>query len=366
MYHYSSQHVDSGSPKAMLGMASLLHGSRYDPVYLATGEGPLVDAFARQNVEIVRGDVRSVSLRRPLSGMRRLMEQSAMLRRHKVDLLHVNEFGWNQDIVLAARLRGVPVILHAHNPVDIGRRNLNRFAASKILVVSEAHKKAVEGYHRIHKKCEVMYNFVDVDAMGRGRDIRSSLGLCEQDIVLGTVGHVSWGKGTDVLLDAARELLGKWNRLAVLVVGPFRRGEEKFGETLKEKVEQGPLKGRVRFLGSRTDIADILASIDAFVFPSRGETFGIAVIEAMAAGVPVIASKVGGIPEIINSGDVGRTVETISGKAFAEAVNQVLERDDRGREMGERGRRSLDGRFDRQTAATKLRDVYDRVLRNEA
>src|ERR1019366_5845057 len=106
-------------------------------------------------------------------------------------------------------------------------------------------------------------------------------------------------KGIDILIETASILLRERSDLVFLVAGRTVPSEEEFGRRMRSAAEEPDLRGRIRFLGSRSDIPDFLASLDLFLLPTRAEAFGIAVIEAMAAGLPVIARKAGGIPEIL-------------------------------------------------------------------
>ena len=125
-----------------------------------------------------------------------------------------------------------------------------------------------------------------------------------------------------------------------------------------ERIRKGPLKESVVYLGSRADIPDILATFDVFFLPTRAEPFGMVVIEAMASGIPVVASHVGGIPEIITSQDIGRTVSPLTPEAFAGAIIELLHMGDQVRAFGERGRQSLVGRFDLAKMGATLGAVY--------
>jgi glycosyltransferase involved in cell wall biosynthesis len=131
---------------------------------------------------------------------------------------------------------------------------------------------------------------------------------------------------------------------------------------MRAAAEEPDLRGRVRFLGSRSDIPDFLASLDLFLLPARAEPFGIVVIEAMAASLPVIASKVGGIPEILSAPEIGRLVDPLTPEAFARAVREILALPDRGKSMGAKARLSLMGRFDMAAAGERLKKIYLDVL----
>ena len=360
LYYYAHQHFDTGSPKDLVSKIDSLDRARSKPMYLATGEGPLVDALAGRGVEIVHGTVNSVSYRHLVSGMHAVLRQIRMLERLNVDLLHVIDFGWNLDLVLAAWLRRIPIVIQIQNPTTVNFQNLHRYAASKVLICTNGQKSNVVSFHRIAKKCEVLYHLVDLGEFSRGRSIRESLGLSPHDIVVGTIAQICYRKGVDIVLETARLCLPRWNRLYFLLIGPPAAGQESFAHDMMRRAKEYGLNDRVRFLGSRSDIPDLLASIDILLLPSRAEPFGIVIIEAMAAGVPVIASKVGGIPEVISSDEIGHTVTPITAEAFAAALTGILQMPYRS--IGERGRRSLMGRFDRATIGAKLQGIYDELL----
>ena len=124
---------------------------------------------------------------------------------------------------------------------------------------------------------------------------------------------------------------------------------------MRAAAEEPGLRGRFRFLGSRSDIPDFLASLDLFLLPTRADPFPVAVIEAMAAGLPIVASKVGGIPEMLSSPEIGRLVDPLAPESFAAAVREILALPDRGKSMGAQARLSLTGRFDMAAAGERLK-----------
>lgn len=362
LYYYAGQQFDTGSPRSLANLIHILDRRRFHPLFLATGEGPLVDALRRDGVEILRGDVRPITYRRPVAAVRQVRERAAWLRTHDIQILHVNELGWNLDLVLGAALAGVPVVLHPRLPETIHVQNLHRFAASRVVFCSRSQRDAVVGLHRVARKSRVVYDAVDLDLYRAGRPIRDRLGLPASAILVLCVAQIRHGKGIDLLLAAARSLLPRWPDLHVVVAGRVGEGREQFAAEMAKLAGAPPLTGHVHFLGSRTDVPDLLASADVFVLPTRGETFGRAVVEAMAAGIPVVASAIGGITEVVTSAEVGRAVAPLSAAAFADALGDVLALPDRGRAMGERGRRSLVGRFDRDTIAGAMAAVYAELL----
>jgi glycosyltransferase involved in cell wall biosynthesis len=354
---------DTGSPKAMTNFIESLDRTIFQPVYCAGGNGPLVEALAARGVETVRGQADGVTFRRPFAALAAIRRQSTLLRSWRIDILHAHALFWNTDLILAAWKLRIPVILHVHNPDAAAFRNLNRLAARKVLFCSRNLMEDCGHLERIADKAEVLHNAIDTNALGRGSPIRAGLGLNDADIAIGVVAQVAPRKGIDILIETARILLRERNEVVFLVVGPPAPGEEEFDRRVRAAAEDPALRGRVRFLGSRSDIPDVLASLDLFLLPARAEPFGIVVIEAMAAGLPVIASKVGGIPEIISSPDIGCLVDPLTPEAFAGAIREILALPNRGRSMGAKARLSLTGRFDMATAGERLKKIYLDVLR---
>jgi glycosyltransferase involved in cell wall biosynthesis len=291
-----------------------------------------------------------------------VLRKAARLQELRADLLHVMGFEWNLDAVLAAWLQGIPVVLHVHVPESADFKNLHRFAASKVLFCSNFEKQNFSRLDRIQSKAEVLHNCIDVNQYANGTSIRPALGIKESDIVIGTVAQLTHRKGIDLLLDAAEILLASTANLVFLIVGRGHPEEREFESRVRARAELAAMKGRVCFLGSRSDVPDLLASMDLFLLPSRAEPFGIVILEAMAAGLPVVASAIGGIPEIITSGELGCLVEPLTGDSFAAAINKMLETPDRGRAMGQRARQSLYGRFDKAAVGRKLQRIYSDLV----
>jgi len=362
LYFYPHRHLDTGSPMVLLRMIDLLDRRRFTPLFLASGVGPLISALRERGVEIVEGTVGELTPSAPIAGARAVLRQRDLLRDRAIDLVHLNQFGWNQDLVVAAWSRRVPVILHVHHREHIAARNLNRLIARKVVVVSEAHKSNVTGFARIRHKCDVLYNPVDLDTYSAGRSIRAALGVRDEEFVIGTIAQIQHLKGIDLLLETARSVLAVRDDVTFLHVGPPGHNEADFAKTMRERARDPEFRGRVRFLGPRSDVPDLLATMDVLFHPTRQETFGLVVVEAMAAGLPVVCSRAGGLPEIIVSDEIGCAIDGDSPVRYAAALLDLIAEPDRARAIGDAGRRSLRGRFDEATSATRLAKLYQQCL----
>ncbi|HWO89858.1 MAG TPA: glycosyltransferase family 4 protein [Gemmatimonadales bacterium] len=358
LYHYPSLHLDTGSPKALLTVIDAVRSCGVTPLFLAKGEGPLTDALRARAVEIVEGTGGDISWRTPLASVRRLSRMLDLLREHSIHVVHNNELGWNTDLLFAARYLGVGSLVHLHNPGTLSRRNLNWRLASRVVLVSNAMRRSVQPFDWIAEKAEVIHNAVDVGAFASARPAREELGLPSSAIVVATVGQITPRKAPDVTIEVARRLLPRHPDLHFVFVGRTPKGDEAFEARLRLAAQEYVAQGRLLFLGSRHDVARILASSDVFFHPARAEPFGIVVIEAMAAGLPVVAAHVGGIPEIVGKPDTGILVPPDDVSGFCAALEHLLASPHHRAAMGRTARHYVRSRFSTDAAGPAWVRLY--------
>jgi glycosyltransferase involved in cell wall biosynthesis len=367
LYHHRYAAFDTGSPKALFNMIAGLDRGKYQPLFLKNADGPLIDALRELDVTFIDGASRAISFRRPLEAMRRISGQRKMLRAQNIDAVHLNDAGWCDDLIIGARLAGIPAVLHVHNSVDFHARNLNMPCATVVLGCSDAILKSAGHYSRIEHKAKVLFNSVDFDKFRGGEKIRSELSLNDTDIVVLTIGQIRKRKGIDLIVEIADQLRQDktvpFDRIKFLVVGPKVDEREEYWQKIQKMIRDRGLEKTIIFTGSRQDIPDILASSDMFLFPTRWEPFGMVVIEAMAAGLPVIASRIGGIPEILVSDNIGTLVSPVEGSAFAEKLAAILKMPDLGKETGLRGQTFVHQRFDQDTIGKELDEIYSAITK---
>jgi glycosyltransferase involved in cell wall biosynthesis len=184
----------------------------------------------------------------------------------------------------------------------------------------------------------------------------AALGLAPEGPVVGTVGNLTAKKDHATLVDAVARLAGEWPeaRLVVVGAGPLEAD-------LRTHAARAGLADRVVLAGSRGDVAEILGAFDVFVLSSRVEGLPIALLEAMAAERPCVATAVGGIPEVVTDGVDGLLVPPGDPDALATAVSKLLADPDRRAELGARAAVRA-GDFDIAAAVRRLEAIYDRAL----
>jgi glycosyltransferase involved in cell wall biosynthesis len=251
-------------------------------------------------------------------------------RRSRVGLLHATGLKGTLMARAAARLMGAKTILHVH---DLNEPGALLGAAQRLLArptdlgvcVSEAVRTlTVNGYHVPPERVRVIHNGIrlheirDVPAGTRAR-VRRELSLHPDRPVMAMIGRMHPVKGHRTMLKILPAITQRCPDLVLLLVGD---GPERAAcETLARELDQ---QKHVRFLGQRSDIAQLLAAVDLVVMPSHSEGLGLAAVEALAAGRPVVAFDVGGLREVVSDDENGRLIAAGDCNAFAAAVTSIV------------------------------------------
>lgn len=224
-----------------------------------------------------------------------------------------------------------------------------------VLAVSEEVRKYSINVDKIDpKRVETLYNGLDLG------DWLTAARRPSPTPVIKTVGNVRRVKGHDVLLKAAALVAQKYPDARFSIGGGIL--EPEFYRELQELVRAFGLESRFTLEGSVSDLQSYLADATLFVLPSRSEGFSNAIVEAMAAGLPVIATNVGGNAEAVGDGVTGRIVPPEDAEALASAICQMLDRPEHARAMGEAGRKRVQERFTTEAMMRQLVATYQRVL----
>ena len=187
-------------------------------------------------------------------------------------------------------------------------------------------------------------------------ELRKEYNLQEEPI-LGMVARFSEVKGQDILIKAMKKIVQEFPKTKLLLIG-----EGKTGQELKDLVHFYSLEDHVLFFPVVNQTAKFLSLMDVFVMPSRQEGLGISVMEAQAAGLPVVASRVGGIPSLIEQGKTGFLVETENSDQLAETVIKLLKDPYKAREIGTAARKFIEHNHSADRMIEKTLNVYERLI----
>ncbi len=309
--------------------------------------------------------------RNPLSILREL---SNYFRRTQVDVVHTHKY---KDNILAAlasirhrvpyRVRtvhGAPEPFTGFQAFKMNAYGLldgvaNRWAVDRLLAVSFALREPLVERFGIDK-VTCIHNAVDVDRIRVTTDLanlRKELGLDQHDFVIGTMGRLHPVKGLDVFLRAARIIKDHGKRAKFIIAGdgPLR-------DQLQALAQQCGLAHEVMFLGHRSDGNNILGLMDLFVLPSLSEGIPLVLLEAMALARPVVATAVGGIPEVVEHEISGLLVAAGNHEDLAKGCLAVMDNPTLAQELGPAGRRRVEEAFSADVMAENVANVYKTLV----
>ena len=288
----------------------------------------------------------------------------ALIRKEQVQLIHAHEFDAIVHGTLAAALARIPIVATIHGKNYYWQKATRRIAYrlvsryARMVTVSEDLKGFVMQRTGIpSQRMRVIYNgidaFPDVEPNDQAR-LRNEIGLDSQDQIVGTVGSLYPVKGHRFLVDAMPSIVEACPRARFVLVG---RGDQEV--PLKEQVKKLGIERYVYFLGLRQDISRLLSIMDVFVLPSLSEGLSVATLEAMASARPVVATRVGGNPELVVDGETGMLVPSVDSHALANSIADLLLDRPRARIMGLRGRERVEKRFRMNMMVDEYRKLYE-------
>ncbi len=290
-----------------------------------------------------------------------------LLRQEQVDLIHAHEFDANVQGTFVAALSGIPLVATVHGKNYFWERIRRRLAyrwvsrkATMVAVSQNLKQFIIEKVGVLPGRVKVLYNGVDVLPQCTPTEViecRKELGLPEDHQIVGVVGNLYPVKGHQYLIDGIPSVLAKCPNTSFVFAG---RGELEV--ELKAQVHRLGVEAKVFFLGLRQDIPRILAMLDVFVLPSLSEGLSMAILEAMIAGKPVVATQVGGNPELVLDGETGFLVPPRDSQTLAAKVVTLLTDKDTAAQFAERGKRRAEGQFSLRTMVSSYQSLYDECL----
>lgn len=251
------------------------------------------------------------------------------LREVKPDVVHVHSGTWHKS-ARAAHRAGVPRVIHTvHGLLDVERWHdtlLKRLAArhtDEIVIVSEPLRSFVASQtRRPEAELKLIVNGIDTSRFHPGPRtgaLRQRTGIPAAATIIGNVARLQEVKNHELLIDAFSGLLARVTEAHLVVVG-----EGPLRPSLTEQVRRLGLQRRVHLIGTESDTAPIYREFDLYVLPSRSEGTSMSLLEAMASGIPVIATAVGGTPDLLAHGARGRLVPPDDRHALTRAMREVL------------------------------------------
>jgi glycosyltransferase involved in cell wall biosynthesis len=295
----------------------------------------------------------------------------AHMRRHRIDVLHSHKIGSNAWGAVLAPLARVPVfVAHEHTWSFQGRplrrlldRELIARQADAFVAVSTEDRRRMHEVEGIPlEKIRFIPNGIAAPPPPRpGVDLRAELGIGAEAPVIGAVATLRAQKALDVLIRACVPLARSFPGLRVLIAGGDGRPGEPERERLAALARELGVGEQVSLLGRRSDVPELLAALDVAALSSDFEGAPLSVLEYMEAGKPVVATRVGGVPDLVEEGVTGLLVEPRDPEGLAEALAELL--GDRGRAaaMGRAGRERRRREFSISNTVHQVEALYEEL-----
>ncbi len=289
------------------------------------------------------------------------------IKTNHVDLVHCHGYKSNFYGILASR-NMVPAVTTNHNWLRPNWRlkvyclidSLLIRYFNRIIAVSDEVKEEMLAVGVPEEKIRVIYNGIDLDRFKdqcSSEKIRKELGLDGNDRIVGTIGSFTEAKGYDYLLKAAKEIIDARKAVKFLIVG-----DGPLNGHLRNTARGLGIQDNVIFTGYRKDIPELLSVMDMYVLSSVREGLPMVLLEAMAAGKPVIASKVGAVPKVIIDNESGVLITPGDAGEMKKAVLDLLSDDSRSKRLGLAGQKRLKENFSSDVMAGKYMSVYGELV----
>lgn len=358
LYTTSFGHMAGGGQWSLYYLIKHLNKERFHPVVLCPDEGEL-----RENMRAVGADV-------ILFKMSRIMYLSpfvickliTIMKKLKIHLVHTDSSTETFYAGIATRIIGIPLIWHIRvSNAEWFLDRLLSFLSTRLILVARALSSRfrwLEG----GKKMVTVHNAIDLEEFDNfpvEYSIRKEFNIDKNTVVLTCIGRVEENKGQEYLVHAMKYV----DNAKLLIIG---KEEEGYFKTLKGIIERFGLPDRIIFTGHRKDIPFILREIDILVFPTvAGEGFSRVILEAMAAGKPIIATDVGGNPEAVIDEVTGYIVPVKDPKSLAKRINDLAKDKEKREKMGVAGREEVTKHYNIRKQVETIQNLYVSLLKKE-
>ncbi len=362
-----------GAEVQMFLLAKFLNKELFTPI-LACSNYPGLDKwcgnFEKEGIKVIRINVKHKHDPRHYVTLKKIIKDE------KINLLHAHI--WNpasgRYAYPAANSENIPMITTEHDPFKLSplkdffkKRSLENVA--KIVAVSKNNQKTLQKlYPKFAKKIIAIHNGIDITwwqsqflrfNLEDYNEIKQKTFLANKDtLIIITIAELHERKGLKYLIRALPLVVKKFPNIKLVIVG---EGPER--KNLEALISNLDMENHVLLLGRKKEIPLLLKASNIFVLPSIREAFGIVILEAMVTSLPVIATKTGGIPEIIEHNKTGVLVEPENERALAEALKILVANPDKRILLSEEGKKSVVQNFSAQKMAEQYEKVYKTLLK---
>lgn len=343
-----------GAERTVASLAQGLDKKRFNPIICCLNEkGSLAEGLEKVGIDVIALNKRG---KFDFSVVNRLAD---IMKVHSVQIVHTHLWGANLWGRIAAKKAKVPVVIAHEHGIELYRGFVHALCdkflyqnTSALLFVSEASQKLFLSKVKVNPaKCRVIYNGVDTTRF------RLLPRTKAKDLTLVSVGRMVKEKGFEYLLKAMVAVGTSRPRATLTLVGDGPQYTR-----LTQIKDALNLNGRVVFLGTQDTISEILSQADIFVLPSIKEAVPLSILEAMASGLPVIATDVGGVKEVVIHNQTGIIVQPKQPQELAHAILTLMNNETKRKSMAAQGRLRIERYFSQEKFLDTVEKLYEELL----
>ncbi|MCP5004876.1 MAG: glycosyltransferase family 4 protein [Planctomycetes bacterium] len=350
-----------GANRSMLTLWKGLNGMPVKPLVFCPSPGPMITLIENTGLPYHVYDYFQPSWKQPLRSYLNRRHWIKVFRSNNISLVHANDLFNGRSVVLACSSLGIPLICHVRFPPTEDYclwafKNLPK--PYGFIFNSKALQAEIGPY--LEASCPesmqwVVHNAVDVSALKFETDSKNTTPR------VGIIANLQPVKGHEDFIHMASELVRRGHDIVFDIIGGdiHHSGRE---EQLKSLTRDFGISRNIVFHGNIKDVYTAIQQLDIAVCTSHVEPFGRCIIEAMACGIPVVATRVGGIPEIVVNNENGVLVPPKEPECLADAVEALLNNDEARAKMGIHGRERVEKLFSMETHARDITDVYGKTI----
>lgn len=361
-----SRLAKAGTEKHLLNLVSGLDKDKFEISVCCLFEiGYALETLNRINCKVI------CLQRKNIYDLRILFDLYRLIKNNKYEIVHTYLFGFHYLANIPAKIAGVPLTISSRRELAKWKKfhhrcleNIGNLFTDRVIACSNAVKEfALKTENLSLHKVVVIYNGINVDEFlpsPKNNQILQEFGLGKASKIVGMVANFSLEKNHRAMLEAIVKVKEKFPLIKCLLVGDGPLKKE-----IEGRVGKLELKENVFFASQRDDINQILSVMDIFVLTSLCEGLPNAILEAMGCGLAVVATNVGGVPEVVEDGRSGILVEPTNHIQVAKAVIKLLENEDLRLSLGRRGREIIENRFNFKKMVQEYEDFYGRQIEEQ-
>jgi len=350
-----------GLQNGIVNLVNNMDTSKFENIICCLTQGGDFEKRLNKNIKV------SKMFKKPGNDYQLYIKLIEYLKEIKPTIVHTRNWA-GMDGIIAAKIAGVPIIVHGEHGFEITdlisqnkkRKFIRKLVLStmvdKIVTVSKNLKNRLINEIKIKpEKIIHIPNGVDTNKFNiyRKEFTRKKFGFKKEDFIIGIVARLDSIKNHKTLFFAFKEIVKNYPQVKLIIVGdgPLR-------EELKEKSYQLGIKNKVIFMGERDNVPEILKTFDIFVLPSLNEGMSNTILEAMATGIPVIASNVGGNPELVIDGETGFLFPTNDVESLVQKIKTYILYPELEQKHGYNARKRVEEKFSLDQMVRRYEELY--------